>query len=147
MIMVSFDRPELVIVSKTIDRPAIRLYAEISNDFNPIHIDPEFAATTPMRCIIAHGMLSLNLVWQSLRATYGDAAEGAKLDARFVRPVYEDDVVSGGGRLKPGSTGVYEVFVANQKGEPVITGTLTFENIEAERTRPYCRMVRGKDTP
>lgn len=145
--MVSFDRPELVTVSKTIDRSAVRLYAEISNDFNPIHIDPEFAATTPMRCIIAHGMLSLNLVWQSLRATYGDAVEGAKLDVRFVRPVYEDDVISAGGRQKPGSAGVYEVFVANQKGEPVITGTLAFENIRTERTHPYCRTARGKDTP
>jgi len=132
MIMARFDRPELVTVSKTIDRSAIRLYAEISNDFNPIHIDPEFAATTPMRSIIAHGMLSLNLVWQSLRATYGAAADGAKLDVRFVRPVHEDDVVSGGGRLKSGSTGVYEVVVANQNSEPVITGTLTFERHPAE---------------
>jgi acyl dehydratase len=123
----AFERAELVTVEKKIDRAAIRLYAEISDDFNPIHIDPEFAAKTPMGRIIAHGMLSLNLLWQSLRATYGAAAEGAKLDVRFVRPVHEDDVVSGSGRLKPGSPGVYEVAVTNQKGEPVITGTLTLE--------------------
>lgn len=126
MIM-TFEREELVTVEKKVDRAAIRLYAEISEDFNPIHVDPEFAATTPMRRIIAHGMLSLNLVWQSLRATYGASARGAKLDVRFVRPVHEDDVVSGSGRLKPGSSGVYEVAVTNQKGEPVITGTLTLE--------------------
>ena len=130
--MTCFDRPELVTVSKTIDRPAIRLYAEITDDFNPIHVDPEFAATTPMRGIIAHGMLSLNLVWQSLRATYGTAAaEGATLDVRFVRPVRENDVVSASGRLQSGSTGAYDVVVANQKGEPVITGTLKLENIQA----------------
>lgn len=130
--MTRFDRPELVTVSKTIDRSAIRLYAEISNDFNPIHLDPEFAAATPMGGIIAHGMLSLNLVWQSLRATYGAAAaEGAKLDVRFVRPVRENDVLSAGGRLQAGSTGAYDVVVANQKGAPVITGTLTFDNVQA----------------
>jgi 3-hydroxybutyryl-CoA dehydratase len=132
MTMTRFDRPELVTVSKTIDRPAIRLYAEITDDFNPIHLDPEFAAATPMRGIIAHGMLSLNLVWQSLRASYGAvAAEGAKLDVRFVRPVRENDVVSATGRLRSGSAGGYDVVVANQNGEPVITGTLIFEKIQA----------------
>lgn len=130
--MSRFDRPELVTVSKTIDRSAIRLYAEITDDFNPIHVDPEFAATTPMRGIIAHGMLSLNLIWQSLRATYGAAvAEGARLDVRFVRPVRENDVVSAGGSLQPGSGAVYDVVVANQNREPVITGTLTLENVQA----------------
>lgn len=130
--MSRFDRPELVTVSKTIDRSAIRLYAEITDDFNPIHVDPEFAATTPMRGIIAHGMLSLNLIWQSLRATYGArAAEGATLEVRFVRPVRENDVVSAGGRLQPASSAAYDVVVANQNGEPVITGSLTFETIQA----------------
>jgi acyl dehydratase len=124
--MTMFDRPELVAVSKRVDRAAIRLYAEVTDDFNPIHIDPEFAAKTPMRGIIAHGMLSLNLVWQSLRATYGgEAAQGAKLDIRFVRPVREDDVVSAGGHMIAGSPGVYAVAVTNQNGEPVISGTLT----------------------
>ena len=124
--MSRFDRAELVKVGKTIDRPAIRLYAEVTDDFNPIHVDPEFAATTPMRGIIAHGMLSLNLIWQSLRATYGSgAAEGAKLDVRFVRPVRENDIVSAGGRLKDGAAGTYEVTVENQNGESVIAGTLT----------------------
>lgn len=123
--MTRFDKPELVVASKIIDRVAIRGYADVSTDLNPIHLDPEFAATTPMRGIIAHGMLSLNLIWQALRATYGDgASKGAKLDVRFVRPVREDDTVSAGGRLKHGATGVYEVQVTNQHGEAVITGTL-----------------------
>lgn len=126
MTMSRFDRAELQCVRKTIDRPAIRLYAGVTDDFNPLHIDPEFAATTPMGGIIAHGMLSLNLIWQSLRATYGaDAAEGAQLDVRFVRPVRENDVVSARGRIRDGAAGIYDVTIENQNGEPVISGTLT----------------------
>jgi acyl dehydratase len=53
------------------------------------------------------------------------AAEGARLEVRFVRPVREDDVVSASGRLVPGSDATYDVTVANQKGEAVITGTLS----------------------
>lgn len=126
MTVTTYDRPELVRVSKRIDRATILRYAEISNDFNPIHVDPGFAAKTPMRGIIAHGMLSLNLVWQSVRATYGsEAAESATLEVRFVRPVREDDVVSAGGTLADGAAGVYVVTVTNQEDQPVITGTVT----------------------
>lgn len=126
MSMNRFNRPELVTSSKTIDRTAILRYAEITDDFNPIHVDPDFAATTPMRGIIAHGMLSLNLVFQALKATYGAVAvEGAQLEVRFVRPVRENDIVTASGRLRAGSDGTYEVAVTNQDGAPVITGTLT----------------------
>lgn len=126
MNMSRFDRTELEGVSKIIDRPAIRRYAEITDDFNPIHLDPEFAATTPMRGIIAHGMLSLNLIWQSLRKTYGPgAADGARLEVRFVRPVRENDTVSARGRMREGAAGVYDVAIENQHGELVITGSLT----------------------
>jgi len=117
---------ELVCVSKQIDRASILLYAEITDDFNPIHVDPDFAAKTAMGGIIAHGMLSLNLIWQALAATCGHtAAEGARLDVRFVRPVRENDVISASGHLQPNSTNSYDVAVTNQKGEPVITGTLS----------------------
>lgn len=126
MTMTRFDRAELESVSKVIDRPAIRLYAELTGDFNPIHVDPAFAATTAMGGIIAHGMMSLNLIWQSLRATYGpDAEEGARLDVRFVRPVRENDTLSSHSRMSQGTAGVYEVMIENHHGEPVITGTLT----------------------
>lgn len=125
MTMSRFDRAVLEGVSKIIDRPAIRLYAEIVDDFNPIHVDPEFAANTSMRGIIAHGMLSLNLIWQSLRATYGTGStEGARLDVRFVRPVRENDIVSASGRIRERTTSVYDVVIENQHGEPVIAGTL-----------------------
>lgn len=113
--------------TKRIDREAIRRYAAITDDYNPIHVDPEFAAKTPMGGIIAHGMLSLNLIWQSLRATFGDnAAEGASLEIRFTRPVREDDVVTAGGEIdRAASTREgrrYRVWVRNQRGEAVIEG-------------------------
>jgi 3-hydroxybutyryl-CoA dehydratase len=126
MTMPRFERVELEGVSKTIDRPSILRYAALTDDFNPIHVDPDFAATTPMRGIIAHGMLSLNLIWQSLLKTYGSQAEdGAKLDVRFVRPVRENDILVARGRMRDGAIGIYDVAVENQLGEPVISGILT----------------------
>jgi acyl dehydratase len=114
-----------------VDRSAIRRYAEITQDFNPIHLDPEFAAKTPMGGIIAHGMLSLSLLWQSLHATFGDERlAGAALDIRFVKPVREDDWVTAGGERAAGDP-AYAVWVRAEgrdgRSEIVISGTVTFE--------------------
>lgn len=111
-------------VSKRIDRAAIRLYAELTDDFNPIHVDPDFAAKTPMKGIIAHGLLSVNLLWQSVRQSLGEAAvSDATLDIRFLRPVREDDVVTAGGQRRSDGDG-YDVWINNQHGETVIAGSL-----------------------
>ena len=81
-----------------VDMPAILAYAEITGDFNPLHVDPVFAATTPMGGVIAHGTMSLNLLWQSIARTFGaDVAAESAIDVRFARPVRVGDVVEAGG--------------------------------------------------
>ena len=114
---------ELLTVSKRIDRASIRLYAEVSDDYNPIHLDPDFAAASPMKGIIAHGMLSLNLIWQSVRASLGCSGESTVLEVRFLKPVREDDVLTAGGSAR--IEGGYDAWVKNQRGETVIGGTVS----------------------
>lgn len=41
----------------TIDDAAIRAFADVSTDHNPVHIDEAFAAKSPFKGRIAHGML------------------------------------------------------------------------------------------
>jgi 3-hydroxybutyryl-CoA dehydratase len=41
----------------TIDDAAIRAFADVSTDRNPVHIDEAFAAKSPFKGRIAHGML------------------------------------------------------------------------------------------
>lgn len=40
---------------------AINKFAEATGDFNPLHVDPEFAAKTPFGGTIAHGYYALSL--------------------------------------------------------------------------------------
>jgi 3-hydroxybutyryl-CoA dehydratase len=120
--------PRLVESRFLVDRVAIRRYADVTQDFNPIHLDPEFAARTPMGGVIAHGMLSLSLIWQSLEATFGtEQMSGIELDVRFIRPVREDDWVSAAG-ARVGETTTYQVWVQAERhgaAEAVISGTAT----------------------
>ena len=112
--------------SKRVDFESILNYADVTNDYNPIHVDKEFAAKSPMKGVIAHGTMSVALIWQALKNTLGaDALNGVHLEIRFVQPVRIDDVVVGGGQLREGSTNVYDVWVRNQNNENNIVGTAT----------------------
>jgi 3-hydroxybutyryl-CoA dehydratase len=114
---------ELTPLEKKCDFAAIRSFAVLSDDYNPIHIDREFAAQTEMGGIIAHGPMSLGLMWQMLYGSLGpEAMEGLSLNVRLRRPVREDDVIRAGGKLREPGGNCYEVWIYNQKDEIVITG-------------------------
>jgi 3-hydroxybutyryl-CoA dehydratase len=73
----------------------IVLFAQVSGDHNPVHLDEAFAAETPFKTRIAHGMLS---------AAYISAVIGTQLPGpgtiymqqalRFKRPVKIGDEVT-----------------------------------------------------
>ena len=52
--------------TKTITDADIVLFAGVSTDFNAVHMDEEYARTTPFGGRIAHGMLSASLLGMAL---------------------------------------------------------------------------------
>ena len=102
----------------------VRAYGELTNDFNPIHLDPDFAAKTPMGGCIAHGTMSLCLLWQSLFRTFAEhVSQRIELDVRFVKPVRVGEIIHAGGKLQPGEPGCYTVWVRGDDGADRIAGT------------------------
>lgn len=115
--------PTLYPASLKADLDVIRAYAELTDDFNPIHLDPAFAANTAMGGCIAHGTLSIGLLWQALFRTLGaDAGERVELDVRFVKPVRAGETIRAGGELQDG-TAAYTVWVRGDDGVDRVTGT------------------------
>ncbi|HNH10464.1 MAG TPA: MaoC/PaaZ C-terminal domain-containing protein, partial [Leptospiraceae bacterium] len=47
--------------TKTITETDVYMFAGISGDFNPLHVDEEYAKTTQFRTRIAHGGLAASL--------------------------------------------------------------------------------------
>ena len=45
----------------TITADHINTYAELTGDYTPVHIDEEYAKTTPFGTRVAHGLLGLSL--------------------------------------------------------------------------------------
>lgn len=50
------------VYSKTVTDADIVLFAGVTGDTNPIHLDEKFASTTPFKTRIAHGMLSAGMI-------------------------------------------------------------------------------------
>jgi 3-hydroxybutyryl-CoA dehydratase len=120
---------ELPGFQKLITQEEIKLYASASRDFNPIHIDPEFARKTAAGGTIAHGMLILAYASRMMTAAFGaNWLTGGRFNIRFKAPARPGDNISVQGRIvkiKNETAGTQvncEVLVANQKGEAVITG-------------------------
>ena len=73
----------------------ITAFAEVSGDFNPVHMDEAFAATTPFKSRIAHGMLSA--AWLSALIAGELPGPGSiylSQSLRFRRPVRIGDAVT-----------------------------------------------------
>ncbi len=118
----------LVKLQLTIGQDRINTFAALAGDHNPIHIDAEAARQSGMSNIIAHGSISLNLLWESIEKSTRDVASSSlNLEVRFRAPVYVDEIVETGGS-QVGDSNNYEVWVSNQEGSRVIEGTLTIES-------------------
>ncbi len=49
-------------IAKTVTETDIVLYAGLSTDINPVHLNEDFARTTPFKTRIAHGMLTAGFI-------------------------------------------------------------------------------------
>jgi len=73
----------------------ITKFAEVSGDYNPLHMDDEFAAKTPFGKRIAHGALTASYISGILGNNLpGPGAIFTGLSMRFRRPVYIGDEVT-----------------------------------------------------
>ncbi|MCX8126229.1 MAG: MaoC family dehydratase [Dehalococcoidia bacterium] len=87
--------PQQVTATRRVTREAIRLYAEASGDFNPIHVDEAFAATTPFGGIIAHGMMIVAYASEMMGQEFSRKwLSGGIMRVRFRNPARPGDVLT-----------------------------------------------------
>jgi 3-hydroxybutyryl-CoA dehydratase len=121
---------DLPVIMKSVTQETINRYAAVSGDGNPLHTDPEFAATTRFGGPIAHGMLVLAYVSECLTAAFGEhwLATG-RLKVRFRGPARPGDSVTVQGKVvrRDHSRLFCEVEARNQDGESLITADAEVE--------------------
>jgi 3-hydroxybutyryl-CoA dehydratase len=91
---------ELPIISKVISEDLILKYAEISGDFNLVHIDPVFAKNSVFGGIVAHGMMTLGFISNMLTVHFGiHWLKTGKLNVKFKIPARPGDKLATFGRI------------------------------------------------
>ena len=116
--------------TKTVTECDVVLYAGISGDFNPAHIDAEAASKSMFKQRIAHGMLSAGFISNVLGMQLpGPGTIYLGQEMRFLKPVYIGDAVTATvtviERIEEKNRLKLETIVTNQRGEAVISGVAT----------------------
>jgi acyl dehydratase len=125
-LIIGMDLPS---IKKVVTQENINRYAQVSKDFNPIHVDLDFARKTPLGGTIAHGMLILAYVSQMMTEAFGQNwLTSSKLGVRFKTPARPGDMLTIAGKIDTlekhdGVTLVTcQLQCINQNGETVIAG-------------------------
>jgi len=102
----------------------IRQYAEASGDFNPIHLDDNYARLAGLGGVIAHGMLTMAQMAAMLTDWIGKEGGISKLNVRFEQVVRPGDIITCSGSIKVRSenTLVCDLEAYNDKEKRVMSG-------------------------
>jgi acyl dehydratase len=106
-------------------------YAGASGDFNPIHIDPEFAKQVGLPGNILHGLYTMSQVARAnVQAAGGDPRKLRRLSVQFRGMGFPEQEISVTGEVKEERDGTVVIdTVAEQGGNQII------RNAEAELER------------
>ncbi|GAB6138717.1 MaoC family dehydratase [Halanaerobaculum tunisiense] len=116
--------------TKTITEADVVNYAGITGDFNPAHINEDFAQDTMFEGRIAHGMLGAGLISAALGTKLpGPGAIYLSQNLNFVAPVELGDTITATVEVKEKQEQknriIMQTICVNQNGKEVITGEAT----------------------
>jgi len=81
--------------TKTITETDVYLFAAISGDFNPVHVDEEYAKQTPFGTRIAHGGVTESLIAPVLGTKLpGLGTIAVEISSRFKAPTFFGDTIT-----------------------------------------------------
>ena len=78
---------QVITDKRTCTQENFNLFAELSHDDNPIHVDPAFAATTRFGGTVAHGMMLYGMLLGVLSENFSDVRQ-LEQDLIFPKPTY-----------------------------------------------------------
>ncbi|HML27499.1 MAG TPA: MaoC/PaaZ C-terminal domain-containing protein [Hyphomicrobium sp.] len=132
---------------RTFSQRDIELFAAVTGDFNPAHVDPEFAKTDIFQGIVVHGMLGASLISTVLGTKLpGPGTIYLDQTLRFCHPVRVGDTLTVTLTVKqkvpPHNRVDLDCKAVNQEGKEVITGLATVLAPAKKISRPRVAIPR-----
>ena len=114
--------------TKTVTEADVYNYAGVSGDFNPAHMNEEYAKNTAFKTRIAHGMLSAGFISAGLGTKLpGPGTIYLNQDLRFTKPVHFGDTITATitveELIKEKNRALLKTVCTNQDGDVVVEGT------------------------
>ncbi len=114
--------------TKTVTEADVYNYAGVSGDFNPAHMNEEYAKNTAFKTRIAHGMLSAGFISAVLGTKLpGPGTIYLNQDLKFTKPVHFGDTITATisveELIKEKNRAILKTVCTNQDGDVVVEGT------------------------
>jgi len=114
--------------SKTVSESDVYLYAGITGDLDPNHVDEEYARKTSLGHRVAHGTLILGYASTQILKDFERPMVSVGYDrVRFLKPVYFGDTITVEYEIesveRERERTIAKIEVKNQKGELVAVAT------------------------
>lgn len=120
--------------TRTITEADIVKFAEVSGDYNPVHLDEEFARKTMFGGKIAHGVIAISLISAAVARLPGLVILVSH-SSRFLRPVKIGDTITATAEVvdtrRDQGTVRLKTTCANQDGKRVVEGETEVRIYEA----------------
>ena len=118
------DRAE---ITRLVEDDDIAAFVEAVGDFNPVHSDPAYAATTPFKAPIAPGIFTAGLISAVIGTELpGPGAIYLSQSLKFIKPVKAGDVITARAEvvelLAERNRIRLQTVCVNQRGEEVLSG-------------------------
>lgn len=122
--------------TQTVTEDAVVLYAELTGDYNPVHVDERYARATRYGARVAHGLLTCGLVQKSLTQLVAPGGVSLSYEFRLRGPVFLGDTVTASAEVVEKRAErrlvVCALACVNQEGETVVEGEATIKMLENE---------------
>ncbi len=120
----------------SITQDEVTRFAEVCGDKNPLHLDANYAANTPFKSPIVHGMFSASIISKVLGMEFpGEGTLYLSQNLDFKRPIYPDKnyevkceitETQEGKHIATISTKIFET----ERGKIVLDGVATVRHLE-----------------
>ena len=123
---------ELAPIQKYMTQEKINAYIDAAEDYNPIHVDPEYAKNTVFKSTIAPGYQFIAYLSELMARDFGERwITGGGMELRLIRPVFPKDTLTVGAKVvekdkKENRTSIKcEVWIKNQDNKDIVAGYTT----------------------
>lgn len=127
-------------LSHTILADDVASFAALTGDYNPLHVDPDYASTTEFGKPVVHGMLSASFISTLIGMLLpGPGALWTSQTLNFRAPAFVGDIITVRGVVKQKVVGArllaLDISVTNQRGQEIVSGQATVKVIHTPKAR------------